>query len=67
MMINIFDNLEINFYDLSGKEINNISFSVKKGNPAELIIDRKNASPGMYIFKLINKDGVIGAGRLIVE
>jgi hypothetical protein len=60
-------NLHVGFYNLLGKEIENISYSVKKSNHSEIIIDRKNVSAGLYFFKISNTEGIIGTGRFIVE
>ncbi|MEP7169131.1 MAG: T9SS type A sorting domain-containing protein [Bacteroidota bacterium] len=59
------DNLKIYFYDLLGKEIETISYAVKKSNT--IIIDRKNVPAGMYLFKVFNKEEIIGTGRFTVE
>ncbi|HKR03520.1 MAG TPA: T9SS type A sorting domain-containing protein [Bacteroidia bacterium] len=60
-------NLKVYFYNLLGEEIKTISFTSKKSATTELIIDRKNVPAGLYLFKVNNKEGIIGTGRFIVE
>jgi len=65
--VSSFDDLNVYFYNLSGQEIKAFSYSLRKSSRTELIISRKNASAGMYLFKVSNKEEVIGTGRFIIQ
>ncbi len=56
------DNGYLKIYDVSGKEIKNISFS---GNIIKL--DRSGIAAGTYIYEVLAKDLSISAGRIVVQ
>ncbi len=64
LSVKLSTDLKAYFYTLPGKEIGSFSVSVRNN---QLTIDRKNNPAGMYLFKISNEEGVIGAGRFVIE
>ena len=56
-------NATLTIYDMLGKKIQ----QMKNLNGKEIIIQRESMKAGMYFFRIEDKSGVVGKGKMIVE
>ncbi|MCH8904140.1 MAG: SBBP repeat-containing protein [Bacteroidetes bacterium] len=55
------ENIEFVLYDLVGTEIRRIQINQRK-----VVLDREDLSNGVYIYKVVNQQGSIGNGKLVI-
>ena len=56
-------NGKLSIYDVLGKEVKQI----KNLNGKEIIIQKENLKTGMYFFRIEDKNGIVGNGKMVIE